>query len=93
LENQGGTGLGLQNVIEHGYDPRGGAQVLQMVIDHYGDRSTSKLWSDHDSSLMRGSFMTVQLSRQYPEGHFEQAKRDTSAFRAMRDAMGPVKIE
>jgi hypothetical protein len=92
LENQADR-LGLQNVIEHGYDPREAPKFCKMVIDHYGDRSTSKLWSDHDSSLMRGSFMTVQLSRQYPEGHFEQAKRDTSAFRAMRDAMGPVKIE
>jgi len=88
-----GGPAGLQNVIEHGYDPREAPKFCKMVIDHYGDRSTSKLWSDHDSSLMRGSFMTVQLSRQYPEGHFEQAKRDTSAFRAMRDAMGPVKIE
>ena len=92
LENQADR-LGLQNVIEHGYDPREAPKFCKMVIDHYGDRSTSKLWSDHDSSLMRGSFMTVQLLRQYPEGHFEQAKRDTSAFRAMRDAMGPVKIE
>jgi len=37
--------------------------------------------------------LTVQLMRQYPEGQFEQAKRDTSGFRAMREAMGPVKIE
>ena len=42
---------------------------------------------------LRGSFLTVQLIRQYPESQFEQAKRDTSAFRAMREAMGPVKIE
>jgi hypothetical protein len=92
LENQADR-LGLQNVIEHGYDPREAPKFSKMIIDHYGDRSTSKLWSNHDSSLMRGSFLTVQLMRQYPEGHFEQAKRDTSAFRAMREAMGPVKIE
>jgi hypothetical protein len=92
LENQADR-LGLQNVIEHGYDPREAPKFCKMIIDRYGDRSTSKLWSNHDSSLLRGSFLTVQLQRQYPEGHFEQAKRDTSAFRAMRDAMGPVKIE
>jgi hypothetical protein len=92
LENQADR-LGLQNVIEHGYDPREAPKFCRMIIERYGDRSTSKLWSNHDSSLLRGSFLTVQLMRQYPEGHFEQAKRDTSAFRAMREAMGPVKIE
>jgi Peptidase family M48/Domain of unknown function (DUF5666) len=92
LENQADR-LGLQNVIEHGYDPREAPKFCKMVIERYGDRSTSKVWSNHDSSLMRGSFLTVQLMRQYPESQFEQAKRDTSAFRAMREAMGPVKIE
>ncbi len=37
--------------------------------------------------------MKFQLLRQYPESQFEQAKSDASAFRAMREAMGPVKIE
>ena len=64
-----------------------------MVIERYGSRTTSKVWSNHDSSLLRGSFLTVQLMRQYPDSQFEQAKKNTSAFRAMREAMGPVKIE
>ncbi len=92
LENQADR-LGLQNVIEHGYDPREAPKFCRMIIERYGDRSTSKVWSNHDSSLMRGSFLTVQLQRQYAESQFEQAKRDSSAFRAMRGAMGPVKIE
>jgi hypothetical protein len=92
LENQADR-LGLQNVIEHGYDPREAPKFCRMIIERYGDRSTSKIWSNHDSSLMRGSFLTVQLMRQYPENQFEQTKRDSSAFRAMREAMGPVKIE
>jgi hypothetical protein len=92
LENQADR-LGLQNVIEHGYDPREAPKFCKMVIERYGDRSTSKVWSNHDSSLLRGSFLTVQLMRQYPESQFEKMKRDSSAFRAMREAMVPVKIE
>ncbi len=92
LENQADR-LGLQNVIEHGYDPRQAPLFSSLVIERYGDRSTNKLWSNHDSSVMRGSFLTVQLARQYPEGHFDKAIVDTDAFRAMKDAMGPVKIE
>ncbi len=92
LENQADR-LGLQNVIEHGYDPRQAPLFSRLIIGRYGDRTTSKLWSNHDSSVLRGSFLTVQLARQYPEGHFDKAIVNTDAFRAMKDAMGPVKIE
>lgn len=92
LENQADR-LGMQNIIEHGYDPREASKFSRIIIERYGDRSTSKLWSNHDSSVLRGSFLTVQLLREYPEGHFDGARVDTDAFRAMRDAMGPVKIE
>jgi Peptidase family M48 len=92
LENQADR-LGLQNVIEQGYDPREAPKFSRMIIERYSQRTTSRLWSDHDSSLMRGSFLTVQLMRQYPDNHWDNAKRDTDAFQAMREAMGPVKIE
>ena len=92
LENQADR-LGLQNVIEHGYDPREAPKMSRMFIERYSQRTTSRIWSDHDSSLMRGSFITVQLMRQYPDSHWEQAKKDTDAFQAMKENMGPVKIE
>ena len=92
LESQADR-LGLQNVIEHGYDPREAPKFSRMIIERYSQRTTSRLWSDHDSSLMRGSFLTTQLMRQYPNGHWDKAKTDTPAFQAMREAMGPVKIE
>jgi hypothetical protein len=92
LENQADR-LGLQNMIEHGYDPREAANFSRIVINRHGDRTTSKLWSNHDSSVIRGSFLTVQLMRQYPEGHWEQARKNTPAFQAMKEDLGPVKIE
>jgi hypothetical protein len=42
--------------------------------------------------VIRGSFLTVQLMREYPEGHWESAKKNTPAFQAMKDDLGPVKI-
>jgi hypothetical protein len=92
LENQADR-LGLQNVIEHGYDPRPAPGFMKIIIEHYGSRTTSKIWSNHDSSLLRGSFLTVQLQEQYPERHFEGTRVDTKDFQAMREALGPVKIE
>lgn len=91
LENQADR-LGLQNIIEHGYDPREASRLSRLIIERYGDRSTSKIWSNHDSSVLRGSFLTIQIQRQYPDEQFRQATVDTPAFRAMREAMGPVKI-
>ena len=91
LENQADR-LGLQNVIEHGYDPREAPNFSRLIINRYGDRSTSKLWSNHDSSLIRGSFLTIQLARAYPDRNWSEAKKNTKGFQAMKEDLGPVKI-
>jgi len=91
LENQADR-LGLQNIIEHGYDPREAANFSRIIIDRYGDRSTSKLWSNHDSSLIRGSFLTIQLLREYPDNSWGETKKNTKAFQTMKEDLGPVKI-
>jgi len=91
LENQADR-LALQNVIEHGYDPREASNFSRIIINRYGDRTTSKLWSNHDSSVLRGSFLSVQLMREYPEGRWDGTKKNTSAFQTMKDDLGPVKI-
>jgi Peptidase family M48 len=92
LENQADR-LGLQNIIQRGYDPRSAPGFMNIIIEHYGSRSASKLWSNHESNVLRGSFLTVQLMQQYPAGHFDGARVDTPAFQAMRESMGPVKID
>jgi hypothetical protein len=92
LENQADR-LGLQNVIDHGYDAREAPKFSRLVLERYGDRTSSRIWSNHDSSLMRGSFLTVQLQKEYVADHFESAKKDTKAFRTMKADLGPVKIE
>jgi hypothetical protein len=90
-ENQADR-LGLQNIISKGYDPREAPKLSVLFIDHYGDRSTSKIWSSHESSLMRGSFLVNQIRRQYPDQKFDKTKADSDAFRAMKETMGPVKV-
>ena len=91
LENQADR-LGLQNVIEHGYDPREAPNFSRLIINRYGDRNTSKLWSNHDSSLIRGSFLTIQLEREYPDQNWEGTKKNTKAFEQMKEDLGPVYI-
>ncbi len=84
--------MGLQNIIDRGYDARQAPRFAEIIVERYGNRSTSKIWSDHDAMLLRGSFLTVQLQRQYPEEKFKDAIVDMPAFKAMKQAMGPVKI-
>jgi len=91
LENQADR-LGLENVIERGYDPREASNFARIIISRYGDRTTSKLWSNHDSSVIRGSFLAMQLKRQYPNANWETKKKNTPAFQTMKDDLGPVKI-
>jgi hypothetical protein len=91
LENQADR-LALQNVIEHGYDPREAPNFSRIIINRSGNRTASKLWSNHDSSLIRGSFLTVQLMREYPDARWDSAKKSTASFQSMKDDLGPVKI-
>lgn len=91
VENQADR-LGLENVIAHGYDPRPAVRFFRVMVERYGSRSTSALWSNHDSALLRGSFLTVQIDRRYPGDPFAGAVTNTEAFRQMREAVGPVKI-
>lgn len=91
LENQADR-LGLDYIIEQGYDPHQALRMFRVMIERYGSRTSSKIWSDHDSSLLRGSFLVVQMARRYPLEQFSNAVADTQAYRAMREAMGPVKV-
>jgi hypothetical protein len=90
IENQADR-LGLQNVIDLGYDPQSAVRFFHIMVEKYG-RSSSAIWSNHDSNLMRGSFLTVQLGLQYPKGQFDHTIVDTGAFKKMKETMGPVKI-
>jgi len=92
LENQADR-LGMQNTILHGYDPREAPKMSRIFISRYGDRSTSKVWSNHDSSVLRGSYLTIQLWRQYPANQWDGAKRSSKAFEQMKEDLGPIKIQ
>jgi len=91
LENQADR-LALENVVDRGYDPGQAIKFFHLTVDRYGDRTTSAVWSNHESSVLRGSFLTVQIARRYPKQEFSKGTVDTDAFRVMREAMGPVKI-
>src|SRR5206468_3989477 len=91
MENQADR-IGLQNIVEHGYDPREATNFARIMIDRYGSRSTSKIWSNHDAMLLRGSFLATQIKWQYPQMDSAGRKASTPDFEKMKDDLGPVKI-
>src|SRR5262249_56069515 len=60
IENQADR-LGLQNVIDHGYDPRPAAGFFRTMLDHYRQRSTTAIWSSHASAPLPPPFLTLHL--------------------------------
>jgi hypothetical protein len=88
MENQADR-LAVENLVVRGYDPHQALSLLRIMIKYNG----SAIWSNHDWSVLRGSFLSVQIQRRYPTGQFDHATVSTQAFDSMRDALGPVKVE
>jgi len=91
IENQADR-LALQSIVDNNYDASQAVKFFRLMVSRYSDRSTSAIWSNHDSSLLRGSFLTVQIARRYQQQDVSKGTVDTSAFSAMKEALGPVKI-
>lgn len=92
IENQADR-IGMQNIVERGYDPREAIGFSKMIIDRYGSRATtSRIWDNHEAMLLRGSFLATQIRWQYPEANFDNLRKTTPEFEAMKEALGPVKI-
>jgi hypothetical protein len=91
IENQADR-IGMQNIIEKGFDPKPAVGFFRILIDRYSDRSTSALWSDHENSMIRGSFLSIQLSRQYPAAIFENKHATSDKFKQMKENLGYIKI-
>ncbi len=85
--------VGLQNMIEHGYDPREAASFFRIDMERHGDRAGTSVWSDHDSTETRGSWLTDILAWEYPNHSWSGTKLDSAEFQQMKRALGPVDIE
>ncbi len=85
--------LGLQNMIEHGYDPREAANFLRVEMERHGERAGTSVWSDHDSTETRGSWLTDILAWEYANHSWSGTKLDSAEFQEMKRALGPVEIQ
>ena len=64
LENQSDR-VGLQYMINAGYDPRQAPAVWKVMAKESGDQVTDFFWSSHDNHATRRSYLMNELKNNY----------------------------
>lgn len=82
LENQADR-VGLEYMLEAGYDPREAPRVWKAMTQELGDRRTDFFWSNHDNNTTRRSYLMVELKNNYGGLDFDQLQKHAEAFQHM----------
>ncbi len=77
LENQADR-VGLQYMVDAGYDPREAPRVWKMMSKKYGDHPTNFFWSSHDNNVSRRSFLMLEIRNNYSALDLDAMKRGSS---------------
>lgn len=64
LENQSDR-LGLEYMVNAGYDPRQAPGVWKLMAKKFGDAPTDMFWSSHDNHATRRSYLMNELKNNY----------------------------
>ena len=64
LENQSDR-IGLQYMIDAGYDPRQAPAVWKLMAKTNGVQATNFFWSSHDNAPTRRSYLMNELKNNY----------------------------
>jgi predicted Zn-dependent protease len=81
LENQSDR-LGLQYMVDAGYDIREAPRVWKLVAKTEGDGATF-YWSSHDSAAERRSFMMVMIRNSFSGLDISSLKKNEDSFQRM----------
>jgi len=79
LENQADR-VGLQYLLQGGYDAREAPRVWKMMAKKYGDHPTNFFWSRHDNHTTRRSYLLAELRMNYPDVDYNQLKKNQEEF-------------
>ncbi|HEY8559869.1 MAG TPA: M48 family metalloprotease [Pyrinomonadaceae bacterium] len=74
LENQADR-IGLEYMIDAGYDPREAPRVWKLMAKKYGDAPTNFFWSSHSNNATRRSFLMVEIRNNYSQLDLNQMKK------------------
>ncbi len=79
LENQSDR-LGLEYMVNAGYDPREAPRVWKVMTKKMGDTPTDFFWSNHDNNSTRRSYLMNELKNNYSRLDYSKFQTNDSAF-------------
>ena len=86
LENQADR-LGLEYMVNAGYDPRQAPQVWKEMTKKFGLQPTDFFWSNHDDNATRRSYLMNELKNNYTELDYGRLKIEEPHLKAMAEAV------
>ena len=82
MENQADR-LGLEYLINAGYDPREAPRVWKQMSEKIGDQPTKFFWSSHDNNATRRSYLLNELRNNYASLDYSQLRTGDPRFRTI----------
>ena len=82
LENQSDR-IGLEYMVDAGYDPREAPAVWKAMARKLGDAPTDFFWSNHDNHSTRRSYLMGELKNNYAQLDYSKFRAGESEFAAM----------
>ena len=90
LENQSDR-VGLQYMINAGYDPRQAPAVWKVMAQETGDDPTDFFWSSHDNHATRRSYLMNELKNNYRDLDYAPLVLNAGEYERIKDAIENAK--
>jgi hypothetical protein len=75
--------LGLEYMVDAGYDPREAPRVWKQMATALGDAPTNFFWSNHDNHATRRSYLMNELKNNYSRLDYSKLDTREAEFKAI----------
>ncbi len=72
--------LGLEYMIDAGYDPREAPRVWKVLTLAEGDKPTNFFWSNHNNNTTRRSYLMAELKNNYADLDYSKLEKGDGTF-------------
>ncbi len=86
LENQSDR-IGLQYMVDAGYDPRQAPAVWKLMAKQNGVSATNFFWSNHDNEPTRRSYLMNELKNNYRDTDYSQFRMNADEYSRIKAAV------
>jgi hypothetical protein len=76
LENQSDR-VGLEYLVDAGYDPREAPQVWKLMAKKFGDQKSNFFYSSHENHMKRRTYLMIEIRNNYSQLDLNTMKRGT----------------